>query len=301
MKMEFQKRVIYYLWNKIYVQMKKILFIISLFFTMILFAQELSVMTYNIKLDYPKEGKNSWVNRKPMVRDQIKFYEPDIFGVQEALPNQMKDMDSLLSNYSFVGVGRDDGNDEGEYSAIFYKNEKFDVLKSSSFWLSETPEKVTMGWDAVCNRVCTYALFQNNETKEIFWVFNTHFDHVGIEARKNSATLILKKIKELNTKDYPIILMGDFNMEESHESVQFITKYLKDSKAISKATPFGPTGTFNGFHFDQPVTRRIDYIFVNDQFVVNKYAVLSDSKDTKYPSDHLPVYVELEISIKRNE
>ncbi len=278
--------------------MKKTLVVISLFFAISLSAQEVSVMTYNIKLDHPKEGKNSWVNRKPMVIDQIHFYEPDIFGVQEALPNQMKDLDNLLAHYKFVGVGRDDGNDEGEYSAIFYNEKEFNILKSSTFWLSQTPERVSMGWDAVCNRVCTYALFQHKKTKERFWVFNTHFDHVGVEARKNSATLIIQKIKELNTKEYPVILIGDFNMEDAHESIRFITKHLKDSKAISKNTPFGPEGTFNGFHFDRPVIRRIDYIFVSNEFKVNKYAVLSDSKVGRYPSDHFPVYAALEISIK---
>jgi hypothetical protein len=129
--------------------MKKLLAIIGLILGMTLSAQELSVMTYNIKLDYPKEGENSWTNRKPFFINQLKFYEPDVFGVQEAMPNQMKDMDSLLTDYSFVGVGRDDGKDEGEYSAIFYKKDKFKVLESSTFWLSQTPEKVSMGWDPV--------------------------------------------------------------------------------------------------------------------------------------------------------
>jgi endonuclease/exonuclease/phosphatase family metal-dependent hydrolase len=274
--------------------MKKLLAIIGLILGMTLSAQELSVMTYNIKLDYPKEGENSWTNRKPFFIKQLKFYEPDVFGVQEAMPNQMKDMDSLLTDYSFVGVGRDDGKDEGEYSAIFYKKDKFKVLESSTFWLSQTPEKVSMGWDAVCNRVCTYALFESLSTNQKFWVFNTHFDHVGVEARKNSATLIIQKIKEINTLQYPVILCGDFNMEETHESIQFIEQHLKDSKAIAK-NAFGPIGTFNNFEFDKPVTRRIDFIFVGSGITVNKYAVLSDSWDCKYPSDHLPVLVKFQL------
>jgi endonuclease/exonuclease/phosphatase family metal-dependent hydrolase len=257
-------------------------------------GQDISVMTYNIKLDYPKEGINSWTNRKPFFINQLKFYEPDVLGVQEAMPNQMKEMDSLLTDYSFVGVGRDDGKDEGEYSAIFYKKDKFKVLESSTFWLSQTPEKVSMGWDAVCNRVCTYALFENTSTNQKFWVFNTHFDHVGVEARKNSATLIIQKIKEINTPQYPVILCGDFNMEETHESIQFIEQHLKDSKAIAKNT-FGPIGTFNNFEFDKPVTRRIDFIFGGSGITVNKYVVLSDSWDCKYPSDHLPVLVKFQL------
>ena len=257
-------------------------------------AQDLSVMTYNIKLDYPKEGENSWTNRKPFLINQIKFYEPDVLGVQEAMPNQMKEMDSLLEDYSYVGVGRDDGKDSGEYSAIFYKKDNLKVLESSTFWLSETPQKVSMGWDAVCNRVCTYALFKNKRTKQKFWVFNTHFDHVGEIARKASAILLIQKIKELNTKNLPVILMGDFNLEPESENIKYITTHLKDSKEVSLSKPFGPSGTFNGFNFHEPVTRRIDYIFVSSKIKVNTHAVLSDNWDCKYPSDHLPVYVKLQ-------
>jgi len=254
-------------------------------------SQDLKIMSYNIKLDYPKEGKNSWTNRKPFMVNQIKFYEPDVLSVQEAMPNQMKDLDSLLTDYSFVGVGRDDGKDEGEYSAIFYKKSGLEVVKSSTFWLSQTPDKVGMGWDAVCNRVCTYALFQHKKTKETFWVFNTHFDHVGEVAREKSAALILERISTLNTKNYPVLLMGDFNLEPDSKPIQIITSTLDDSKNIAKLV-FGPEGTFNGFHFDKTVKRRIDYIFVTkSSILVKKYAVLSDNWDLKYPSDHLPVFI----------
>ncbi|SFZ94315.1 Metal-dependent hydrolase, endonuclease/exonuclease/phosphatase family [Flaviramulus basaltis] len=272
----------------------KLLLVIYVVFSSLSFAQSYSVMTYNIKLDYPKEGENSWANRKSFFINQIKFYEPDVLGVQEAMPNQMKDMDSLLVDYSFVGVGRDNGKNEGEYSAIFYKKNKLNVLKSSTFWLSETPEKVSMGWDAVCNRVCTYVLLENKETKQNFLVFNTHFDHVGVIARKKSAILIINKIREINTNKLPVILMGDFNMESKHESIEFILENLKDSNTIAK-TRFGPTGTFNGFKFHEPVTQRIDFIFVSFDISVNKYAVLSDNWNLQYPSDHLPVYIQLDL------
>ena len=260
-------------------------------------AQNLSIMTYNIKLDYPKEGENSWDNRKDWMIGQVKFYSPDIFGIQEAMPNQMTYLDSTMTRYDFVGVGRDNGKDEGEYSAIFYESSKFKIIKSSTFWLSQTPDKVSIGWDAVFNRVCTYALFEDLKSGKQFWIFNTHLDHIGIEARTNSVALILEKIKSLNTKNYPVILMGDFNLEPETENIQLITSVLNDSKEISKTVPFGPSGTFNGFEFSKPVTRRIDYIFVSKNNIkVNKYAVLSDSKDLKYPSDHLPVYVEIELT-----
>ncbi|WP_303318447.1 endonuclease/exonuclease/phosphatase family protein [Flavivirga abyssicola] len=274
--------------------MKQLSCLLVLFFGLgVLFGQETTkVMTYNIKLDYPKEGKHSWDQRKALIIGQINFYEPDVFGVQEALPNQMAYLDSTLVNYSYVGVGRDDGKNSGEYSAIFYKKVLLEVIKSSTFWLSETPDKVSMGWDAVCNRVCTYALFKSKKTNKYFWVFNTHFDHVGKQAKKESPKLILQKIQELNSKNYPTILMGDFNLKPETENIQFIKKHFNDSKEVSEKLPFGPLGTFNGFHFDKPVTLRIDYIFVSKKTIkVSKYAVLSDSKDCKYPSDHLPVFV----------
>lgn len=275
--------------------MKNFITLLVVLISLSVLSQDLKIMSYNIKLDYPKEGKNSWTNRKPFMVNQIKFYEPDVLGVQEAMLNQIKDLDSLLTNYSFVGVGRDDGKDEGEYSAIFYKNYELEVVESSTFWLSQTPDKVSMGWDAVCNRVCTYALFQHKTTNEKFWVFNTHFDHVGKEARTKSAVLIIDKIKSLNTEGYPVFLTGDFNMEPDHESIDYITQTLKDSKAISEID-FGPEGTFNGFHFDQPVTRRIDYIFVSEDVKVNKYAVLSDNWNMQYPSDHLPVLIDAKLT-----
>ncbi|WP_082332042.1 endonuclease/exonuclease/phosphatase family protein [Mangrovimonas xylaniphaga] len=272
--------------------MKKIVTALGLLILTFAQAQDLKVMSYNIKLDYPKEGKDSWANRKPFFINQLKFYEPDVLGVQEAMPNQMKDMENLLPDYDFLGVGRDDGNDAGEYSAIFYKKDELKVLESSTFWLSQTPDKVSMGWDAVCNRVCTYALFENKTTKQKFWMFNTHFDHVGEMARKNSAILILEKINELNQKNYPVILTGDFNMEAEHESIQYITKSLNDSKSVASVT-FGPEGTFNGFHFEEPVTKRIDFVFTSKNITVEKYAVLSDNWNLQYPSDHFPVLVQM--------
>lgn len=277
--------------------MKNLFYLLVLCFSVILNAQKHSIMTYNIKLDYPKEGENSWKKRKPFMIGQIQFYEPGIFGVQEALPNQMKDIDSILVDYNFVGAGRDDGKNNGEYSAIFYNKKNYRVLKSSTFWLSETPDKVSIGWDAVCNRVCTYALFQNSKTKDFFWVFNTHFDHIGKVARTKSSELIINKIEELNSKKYPVILMGDFNLEPENKNIKYIKQYLRDSKEVSLSQPFGPSGTFNGFRFNKPVTRRIDYIFVSSEISVKKYAILSDSKDCKYPSDHLPVYLELDMRL----
>jgi endonuclease/exonuclease/phosphatase family metal-dependent hydrolase len=161
--------------------------------------------------------------------------------------------------------------------------------------LSETPEIISKGWDAALNRICTYALLKENKTKQIFWIFNTHLDHQGEIARTKGIALILYKIKMLNTQNYPVIFMGDFNSEPTEERIINLKKLMIDSQEISEENPFGPTGTFNGFKHIEAVTKRIDYIFLSKEsnFKVYKYAVLSDSKDLKYPSDHLPVYVEI--------
>lgn len=257
-------------------------------------AQTAKIMTYNIRLDVASDGVNRWDNRKEILAGQVKFYEPDFLGVQEALPTQMQYLKTkLLNNYQSIGVGRDDGKDQGEYSAIFYNNIKYKMLEQSTFWLSETPDIVSLGWDARYKRVCTYGLFENKATKQKIWVFNTHFDHIGDIARKKSAELILQKIKELNKLNLPFVLMGDFNLEQDSEPIQLITQQLADSKYAAKQV-FGPSGTFNAFEFNKPVIKRIDYIFTSKTGLeITKYAVLSDSIDCHYPSDHLPVYIEI--------
>ncbi|MFN3752652.1 endonuclease/exonuclease/phosphatase family protein [Flavobacterium sp.] len=278
--------------------MKKIFIslITILFFGTTINAQKLQLMTYNIRLDVASDGENAWPNRKAYWASQVAFYEPDIFGIQEALQHQVTDISTMLPNYSYVGIGRD-GIGKGESSNIFYKKDRFKVLQQNTFWLSETPEKISKGWDAALNRVCTYALFKDSKTKQTFWIFNTHLDHMGELARTNSILLILSKIKALNTKNYPVFLMGDFNSEPTEERIINLKKEMLDSHDISEENPFGPSGTFNGFKHNEPVTKRIDYIFLSkdNPFKVEKYAVLSDSKDLKYPSDHLPVFIELKI------
>nr|WP_294774531.1 endonuclease/exonuclease/phosphatase family protein [uncultured Flavobacterium sp.] len=265
-------------------------------FSNTLSAQKLTLMTYNIRLEVASDGENAWPNRKDYWASQVAFYEPDIFGIQEALPHQVTDIATLLPNYNYVGMGRD-GVGKGESSNLFYKKERFKVLLENTFWLSETPDKISKGWDAALNRVCTYALLKDLTTKKTFWIFNTHLDHMGELARTNSILLILSKIKALNTKNYPVFFMGDFNSEPTEERIINLKKEMLDSQDISKEKPLGPSGTFNGFKHNEAVTKRIDYIFLSkdNPFKVQKYAVLSDSKDLKYPSDHLPVYIELKI------
>ena len=256
--------------------------------------QSTKLMTYNLRYDNPADGENSWNKRKSGLVSQLKFHEPAIFGTQEGLAHQLAYIDSSLAGYTYTGVGREDGISKGEHSAIFYDSVKFVLISGSTFWLSETPEKVSVGWDAALERVCTCALFESTETGKRIWIFNTHFDHIGQEARINSARLIVSKINELNTGNYPVILMGDFNLEPGSEPVKYLSEHFNDSRYASREVCFGPEGTFNAFRFDEPVTRRIDYIFTGrDKIEVLKYAVLSDSKDCRYYSDHLPVFAEI--------
>ena len=258
------------------------------------YAQTLKVITYNIRLNIESDGENAWPLRQDYLTSQIQFYEPDIFGIQEATLNQVVDISTMLSQYNQVGIGRK-GEGKGESSNIFFKKDRFLLEETNTFWLSETPDIISKGWDAAFNRVCTYALFKDKKTKKNLWVFNTHLDHIGEVARTKGIELILSKITELNTQNYPVIFMGDFNSEPASERIIALKKVMNDTRDISEEKPFGPSGTFNGFKYSEPVMRMIDYVFVskNNKLKVKKFAVLSDSRDLKYPSDHLPVFVKL--------
>ena len=227
----------------------------------VLFAQSYKIMTYNIRYDNPNDGENQWSKRKAFLSNQIAYNDPDVFGIQEGLHHQVTYLDSALVDYKYLGVGRDDGKTKGEYSAIFYNTKKLKVIKKSTIWLSETPNKISVGWDASMERICTYALFEDVNTNRRFWVFNTHFDHIGKEARIQSAKLIIETLESLNKKNYPVAVMGDLNLKPESKPIQYLSSVLNDSKTVCLSTPFGPTGTFNGFKFDKPVTDRIDYIF----------------------------------------
>jgi endonuclease/exonuclease/phosphatase family metal-dependent hydrolase len=216
--------------------------------------------------------------------------------LQEALYGQILDIQEGLPDYEWFGVGRDDGDKAGEFIPIFYNTKKFILLEKGHFWLSENCEKPGLGWDAACNRITTWGKFQSKVSGKKFFVFNTHFDHMGVEARKNSAVLIREKIEEMtNGNDLPVILTGDFNLTPDQEPISLIKKYMTDSRDISEQPPYGPVGTYNGFKPGSEGDRRIDYIFVQGGIKVLKYAVLSDSKENRTPSDHLPVFVKLQL------
>ncbi|WP_405330330.1 endonuclease/exonuclease/phosphatase family protein [Leeuwenhoekiella sp. LLG6367-2.1] len=273
--------------------MKTLLYTLIFVFSITgLCAQELGLMSYNIRLATESDAENAWSKRKEFLKNQVLFYAPDVMGIQEALPEQMQYLNDNLKDYKSLGVGRE-GENKGEFSALFYNAAKLDVLKSDTFWLSETPDTISTGWDAALPRICTYALFQDKSSNEKFYVFNTHFDHVGVEARKKASELILAKMNELNTENVDVFLTGDLNLEPDSAPITVLKSDLFDTYDIAPMGPFGPSGTYNGFNFDEPVTRRIDYIFqgkLNTNLVL-KHAVLSDSKNLRYASDHLPVYV----------
>jgi endonuclease/exonuclease/phosphatase family metal-dependent hydrolase len=283
------------------------LFINKYFVTILIFLlplaataqQEVKVMSYNIRLDVKSDGENQWDKRKDKVAALMNYYEADFIGGQEVQHHQLQYLIEHLNGYAYIGVGRDDGKEAGEYSCIFYKKDKYDVLEQNTFWLSATPDSVSMGWDAVCHRVCTYGLFKDKKTRKKFWVLNTHFDHIGTTARLESAKLINKKIEELNKdKNYPVILSGDFNSKPDEAPAQYMTSKLQNARVISEQPPYGPLDTWEAFQFDKKPEGCIDYIFVakNEKLSVKKFATITDSYDKKYPSDHLPILATISIN-----
>ena len=259
----------------------------------LLFSQPVSVMTYNIRYNNPQDGINAWPNRVTKVGALIQQYNPDIVGIQEALHSQLVDLMRILPEYSYVGVGRDDGKENGEFSAILFKNNRFGLLGNSTKWLSETPDVPgSKSWDAAITRIVTQARFYDKETKSEMVVFNTHFDHMGLEARQHSAELLLKLIGAARSvSETPIIVTGDFNSERSEKTYEtMLLKYLFDTKPDNDNT-----GTYCGFEVGAIPCKTIDYIFGSAEWNLKNYKVIRDNDGKYYPSDHLPVLVELEI------
>lgn len=253
-----------------------------------------NLITYNIRMNTPDDGVNAWPLRKEKVASLLKFHQADIFNVQEALPEQMDDLTALFPEFDHVGVGRDDGIRKGEHMAVFFRKDRFEKQKDGMFWLSETPDKPGLGWDAVCNRTVTWIQLKDRITKKSFYVFDTHFDHRGRKAREEAAKLILKSIKEINKENLPLILTGDLNLVKTTIPVQSILKELNDAQDKSITVPYGPAGTSGGFDVKM-MPNKIDFIFINDKVTVLRHGVLSDSFGLFYPSDHLPVLAELKI------
>ncbi|MFH6604320.1 endonuclease/exonuclease/phosphatase family protein [Maribacter algicola] len=256
---------------------------------MLLTAQTVKVMTYNIKYDNVNDTVNNWNDRKDGMVGLLKQQGPVFIGMQEVLFNQLQFLDEALPNYAYIGVGRDDGKEKGEFSPILYNSEKYRLLRSDTFWLSKTPDNISVGWDAALERICTYGLFEDKVTHAKLWVFNTHFDHVGVKARKKSAKLILEKISQLNTDKLPVILMGDLNLMPEEKPIRSIKRKMHDGLVFSKKPQNGPVGTFNGFNISDPISRRIDYIFVTNLEVLDYQHIDERLGSGKHISDHLPV------------
>ena len=253
------------------------------------FGQEIAVLSYNVRYNSSGDGLDLWELRKAELIYQIKELNPISFGVQEATLHQMKDLEAGLPDYDYVGVGRDDGASKGEFSAIFYKSSEMKVLQEDTFWLSETPEKVSVGWDAALPRICTYAKFELTSSKKRFWHFNTHFDHLGEIARAESAKLIVSKIKALVDGVDALVLSGDFNAEPHEEPILVLNHSFEDPTDRVKLQ--GPVGTFSGFQLNAPLERRIDYIFTKNMEIKTYRHLDTKRANGRWISDHLPVFL----------
>ncbi len=243
------------------------------------------IMSYNILCYGNDEHKRE--DRISLVMEMIERVSPDSFGVQEATPDWMKDLRKMLPDYDSVGVGRDDGDDKGEYSAVFFKKDLYELVESDTFWLSETPDTPSKGWDGACTRICTYAVLKNKKTGEKFVHVNTHLDHIGPVARTKGVDLVLDKAESFGL---PVVVTGDFNLNEGCDLYNhLVSKSIKDSKYLAKSTE--NKITFNGF--DNCPAEIIDYVLVSPHFEVETYKVMDDKIDGKYPSDHYPVYADL--------
>ena len=261
-------------------------------------AQELRVMTFNIRLNTASDSLNAWPYRKDKVASQVLFHKTHILGVQEALHDQMTDLQERLPAFKYTGVARDDGKTRGEYSAIFYDTTRLQLLASRTFWLSLTPEVPgSKSWDAAITRIVTWARFRDRKTKKIFFVFNTHFDHIGQVARKESAKLLKQKVHAIAATT-PVIIMGDFNAKPADEPILVVMDktdplHFTDTKEISSTPHYGPTGTFNGFRSKETDNLPIDYIFIKGKWKVMSHATLSQTWEGRFASDHFAAVVEL--------
>ncbi len=257
--------------------------------------QTIGVMSFNIRYDNPHDNENAWEMRKKDVVRMIAKYKPDLLGIQEGLHHQVEYILHHIPGYNYIGVGRDDGVAKGEFCALFYDSAKFELIFHKTFWLSETPDTISVNWDAVLQRICTYGQFKVKHGDDTLHVFNTHFDHVGVVARSMSAKLMLSKIKEYGPTNAHTIVMGDLNAIPSSEPVATFKQELDYGLEISIHEPEGPAGTFNAFDLNTELNESIDYIFTNQMEVLNYRHIDERRVGDLFLSDHLPVYSELKM------
>ena len=277
--------------------MKKLIIFVSLLFLAMAYGKAedkevLKIATFNLRMDTPSDGENAWFHRKDMVNDLIRFYGFDLFGTQEGFTHQLNDI-LRLSDYRFIGVGRDDGKDAGEHCAIFYRSDRFKVLDQGDFWLSKHPEKPGRGWDGTCcNRICTWGKFEDLKNHKQFYFFNVHYEYEGDVARRESSNLMISRIKSI-AGNQPVFLTGDFNAFPTEEPIRILNDsgFLNDSYKITKEAPFGPVCTYHGYDSTIKTEERLDYIWVTDSIQIDKYGVLTNTLYGHTPSDHFPVMV----------
>ncbi|WP_295938822.1 endonuclease/exonuclease/phosphatase family protein [uncultured Alistipes sp.] len=259
-------------------------------------AATLNVMTFNMRYDNPEDGENNWKYRYERVAEVILTNDIDVLGTQELLFGQLDDLKGLLPGYANVGVGREDGADEGEFSAVFFKRDRFTPLQSGTFWLSETPNVAgSKGWDGACERIATWVVLRDRNGSEFLFI-NTHLDHVGEVAREEGVNLLMERIARLRG-ERPVILTGDLNAEPQSSVVAHVQQggLLRDTKAVA-AQKRGPRWSFSDFG-QIPVQDRplIDYIFVSSDLEALRYEVLPDTLGGGYVSDHAPVMAVIKI------
>ncbi|WP_374408839.1 endonuclease/exonuclease/phosphatase family protein [Pelagerythrobacter sp.] len=251
-------------------------------------------MTFNIRLDIESDGANAWPYRHAMVAALIRRQAPDLLGTQEVLLHQKQYLEQALPGYTFVGVGRDDGAEGGEFSPLAWRSDRFEMLDSGTFWLSPTPDVPSKGWDAALPRIATWALLRDRRSGRTVRALNTHFDHVGTAARASAARMIAEWARQGDT---PTVVMGDFNVPTGSEPYTVLATTaqsgLADARAISRTPPYGPSGTFTGFDITAAPEAPIDHVFVTGDFTVDAYAVVTQHREGRLPSDHYPVVVDL--------
>ncbi|MDD4590672.1 MAG: endonuclease/exonuclease/phosphatase family protein [Parabacteroides sp.] len=256
---------------------------------------DMRVASFNLRQNNPGDGDDAWPKRAKAVAQFVRFHDFDIFGTQEGFKSMLDDIIEG-GGYAYTGKGRDDGKDGGEHSAIIYKTDRFQLLDSGDFWYAEKSDVPGKGWDAVCcNRICSWGKFKDKISGKMFYFFNSHFDHQGVVARRESSKLLLSKIKAI-AGNMPVLCTGDFNATPESEPIKIILAdgLLKDSRAISEKTPYGPEGTFQDFQFSSPMKMRIDYIFVTKSIRILKYGVLTDTLYGHFMSDHCPAMADVE-------
>ena len=268
-------------------------------------ATALSVMSFNLRLDVASDGPNAWPHRRDWVAALIRFHEADVVGVQEALAHMLTELETRLPGFARIGVGRTDGRSGGEFSAILYRTDRVELLDSGTFWLSPTPEVAgSKGWDAAIERIATWGRFRDRENGCRYIHLNTHFDHIGEQARQESARLIRVRLAALSG-GLPVIVTGDLNANPTSAPYRIFTRDsiasglapLRDAHNVSRDAHYGPGSTWTAFRAIEP-GQRIDYVFVSEPIIVRKHGVLTDRWDDRFPSDHLPVLASIETTCR---